>query len=74
MSALRVLLCLVLGAAFAWNTVAALQRGTFRRRRDTPVDRLRRPVLFWAGIAVSALFSVFFFYLSLLLAGEWRLR
>ena len=73
MSALRVLLCLVLGASFAWNTVNALRQGTFRRRGGTPVDRIRRPWLFWAGIAISVLFSVFFLYLSLLYAGRWRL-
>jgi len=71
-SALRVLLCLVLGASFAWNTLTALQRGSFRQRGGTQVDRLRRPWVFWAGIALSALFAVFFFYLSLLYAGRWR--
>ena len=74
MSSLRVLLCLVLGASFAWSTLTALHRGTFRQRGGAPVARLRRPWLFWAGIAVSSLFSLFFFYLSLLYAGSWRLR
>ena len=74
MSTLRILLCLVLGASFAWNTVTALQRGTFRRRGGTPVERSKRPGLFWAGIALSALFSAFFFYLGLRFTGDWRLR
>ena len=73
MSALRVLLCLVLGASFASSTLHALRQGTFRRRGGTQVTRSRRPWLFWAGIAISVLFSVFFFYLSLLYAGRWRL-
>jgi hypothetical protein len=63
----RSLMAIALAVLLAWVAVGAVSTGAYRTRSGMRVDRRKRPIGFWSGIAICGLGSLFFFVVA------WRI-